>query len=172
MILIPADATLEAYLDAYKASFDMMRHYSNLRFTVLTAFVGISTVLFTLAIKSVATGSTDQRSGGSSPDLFPLKISMIAGVFIAVIFGFAEWRIGELFEFYSASAASLGKELKLAEEFYGRPSRAYIWRWSITGLFILIYGGSIALWCAVRCYANPRSRCCAIKRFFYFWNRD
>ena len=144
--MILFDATLEAY----KASFEMMRHYSNLRFTVLAAFVGISTVLFTLAIKSVSTGSPGQ------PDLFPVKISMTAGIWIAIIFAFAEWRIGELFEFYSASAASLGEELKLKEAFYGRPSCACFWRWFITSLFLSIYLGSIELWYVVWCHGRGK----------------
>jgi hypothetical protein len=138
--MILADATL----DTYKVSFEMMRHYSNLRFTMLTVFVGISTALFALAIKSVVTGSPPRIS--PQADLFPFKASMFAGIGIAIVFSFAEYRIGSLFDFFWERTTSLGKELGMKEEAYSRAPDAFLWRHVILFLFLAVYVGLGALW--------------------------
>ncbi len=79
---------------------------------------------------------------------------MIAGIWIAIVFGVAEYRIGELFEFFGDNTATLGIELGMKKDVYGRPPCAFFWRWFITILFLSIYAASIVLWYFVWHYAR------------------
>jgi hypothetical protein len=126
----------EATLEAYRQAFEMVRHSTNLRYTVLTAFVVISGGLFTLVLSRRA------RPWQAAEVLIPGA----TGIVVAIAFGCAEWRINEDFGFYSRQTVKLGKLLPMPEEALARPQQGELWENFGKGLTLVIYGGAIVIW--------------------------
>jgi hypothetical protein len=125
----------EANLEAYRQAFETLRHYGNLRFTMLTAFVVISGALFTTAL---------QAKQLTIRFVFP----SIAGIVIAIVFGLNEWRINTILDFYAKKIVALGKDLEMTPEAYKRPKQTAFWKWITPVMVLVIYAGSIVMWIA------------------------
>lgn len=121
----------DSYLEAYRQAFENIRHYSSLRFSLLTAFVVISSGLFTIAL---------QAKELTLQFFFPF----IAGLVIAVAFGINELRINKILEFSADRAVELAGYLEIKTD--TRPPRNAFWKWCTPVLVLTIYAGSILMW--------------------------
>jgi uncharacterized membrane protein YesL len=149
---MPAD---DVNLEAYKQAFEMFRHHSNLRFTVLATFLVIMGGLFTIALRSA-------KNAKNVPAEFIL--SMFAGIAIAFIFAAGEYRISVDLHFYGKKVASLAHDLHMSPNAIERPSGARCWVWINMGLVEIVYVGSIILWIVALLVLRCRARCQTLPR--------
>jgi hypothetical protein len=121
-------------IEAYRQAFETLRHYGNLRFAVLTAFIAISGGLFAIALKK------------PREDKARFWFPCIAGVVIALAFTFLEWRINQLMTFFADKSFELATQLKMSAAAAEKPpttAASYL-----SGLVAMetVYIGSIIMW--------------------------
>lgn len=127
----------EADLEAYRQAFQSLRHYSSLRFTLLTAYIVISGALLTLAVPA--------KRG-----TLQFILAFAAGDLIAVSFGLTELRIDQILTFYAQKIRHLGDLLDMSDKASEIPARSGLYR-STHLLTLLIYFGSVLMWIIVAC---------------------
>lgn len=129
----------EANLVAYQQLGEMIRHLQDHRFAALTAFLVITGALLTVAIRRPAHIRIDQ---------WPPRMLRVAGVLVAIIFGFVELRIFLRITEYTEKIEKLGtlESFPMDSIGYTPPSYTYGWGWFGFILMILIYLGTIYLW--------------------------
>jgi hypothetical protein len=133
----PAFGTsMDNELEAYRQAFESLRHFSNLRFAMVTVFVTITGGLFYLAF-----GRARRLKHG-------FLFTCVAGVIIAVAFGILEQRTNEILEFYANKTVELGKQLQMTDLAVSRPSRATRAARLAEYALPLVYFGTMALWVA------------------------
>ena len=121
-------------LEAYRQANNDLRHFSLLRFSVLTAFVAISGGLFVLAVK----GDIAKRSNFAAIALFAVSV--------AIAFMVLELRINAISEFYAGKVDDLAKELGMSPRACSAPPKAALGRWLAPLVMALAYGGAAIMW--------------------------
>lgn len=129
---------------AFEQAMELFRHYGNLRFTVVAAFVGLSTAIFALAYKS-AEGFGPRR-------VYPLPC--LAGMLISVVFFLAEMRIEHKLQLAWDTAKAVGEKLGMAQIAITDPPQTALWSWiamlAMWSIYISSFGLWIATWCLLR----------------------
>ncbi|MDB5387493.1 MAG: hypothetical protein JWM11_3139 [Planctomycetaceae bacterium] len=145
---------MDRLVEAYKLAFDMARYYTTLRVVSLSAFVVASTVLFAIAIKSIPKSPQNDAApqDDAASNAIPFYASMLAGVWLAIVFGIAESQTRGFVEFYEGRVQMVERELKLphTRDRFGNFEMTG-WRWqarqsAFSDILISIPVLSILLW--------------------------
>jgi hypothetical protein len=129
-----------ATLEAYRQAFETYRHFANLRFVALTAFIAITGGLFAVALKntSVDTDSRDDRAR--------FKFLMVAGLAIAANFWARDWRIDQLMKDFIQMAFALAADLNMSDTAKTIPPKTIASYISVVEVTWMVYAGSIVAW--------------------------
>ena len=120
-------------LEAYRQANDDLRHFSNLRFNVLGAFVAINGGLFVFAVQKL--------KGTNEFSAIALYTAMVALAFLVL-----ELRINTIAEFYAKKVDDLAEDLRMGSKACSAPKKSFLGA-SLAPLVMLVtYGGSIFMW--------------------------
>jgi hypothetical protein len=128
--MIVENVDVEAYIQALET----YRHYANLRFAALTAFIAMTGGLFVIALKT------------TREDRIRFWFPCIAGIVIALAFAGSEWRLNQLMAFSVNKADALAKELKMSAVAQQIPEPTVASYVSGPVMTQTVYLGSFVMW--------------------------
>ena len=133
--------TEDPNIEAYRQAFETYRHFANLRFAALTAFLAITGGLFAIALRD-----TGENARNTRDDRARFKFLMLAGIAIAATFWARDWRVDQLMKDFILMAFALAADLKMTETAKRIPPPTIASYISWVDIWWMVYAGSIVAW--------------------------